>query len=325
MGIYVNPGNVNFTNALRSKIFVDKSLLIDEISKLVNTEDKYVCVSRARRFGKSMAANMLAAYFSKGCDSRRLFEGLNISNVPGYDEYLNKFNVIKFDVNGFLADAKSGDNVVEAITRKIRKELIGAFPDADIEKDSTLADCLLSVYAVTGEQFVIIIDEYDVLIREQVPKRDFDAYLKFLNALFKNADLSPAIALAYLTGILPIVRDKVQSKLNLFTEYSMLDSHQLVEFTGFTTAEVQALCKEYNMDFDECRRWYDGYKINGREVYSPRSVVSAMDTHEYGGYWVKTGSFESLNDYIKMNLEGTREDVKAMLGGGAMSAGISIP
>ena len=334
MGIYVNPNNANFKEIVNTPIYIDKSMLIAEINRLVCTTKKFVCVSRARRFGKTMTGNMLSAYFSKGCDNRELFKDLKITKDPSFEKYLNKLNVIKLDVNAFYSrrtpqeiesgiDPKKRD-IVPIFTRTIVHELQSAFPETNITGSESLAEALLKIYAITGEKFVIIIDEYDVLIREQVSENVFKSYLDFLNSMFKNADLAPAIALAYLTGILPIVRDKVQSKLNVFREYTMAGSGRLAEFVGFTTDEVQSLCSEYNVDFEECRRWYDGYNLNGIEIYSPNSIVEAIDNGEIGSYWTQTGSYEALRNYILMDFEGILQDVKTMVGGGRVHVDVSL-
>ena len=241
MGIYLNPGNVLLRRDLNSPIFIDKSLLIAEMNKLIGTNGNFVCVSRPRRFGKSMAGNMLAAYYSKGCDSRELFKDLKIAQHKSYEEYLNKLNVIKIDLNGKYMSLKDKSRLIDSITESVKDELKEQFAHVRILKKDSLADALLKVYAKTNETFVVIIDEYDVLVREKVSKELFDEYLQFLNALFKNSTLSPAISLAYLTGILPIVRDKIQSKLNFFTEYSMTDAGRLTEFVGFTAEETKGL------------------------------------------------------------------------------------
>jgi hypothetical protein len=166
----------------------------------------------------------------------------------------------------------------------------------------------------------VILDEYDVLVREQVKASIFNPYLAFLNGMFKNADLAPAFALVYLTGVLPIVRDKVQSKLNLFTEYTMTESMQLSEFVGFTAEETRSLCEQNHLDYEECKRWYNGYKLDFRndsfEIYNPKSVVQAMNTGKFGDYWTKTGSYDSIRTYISMNFEGIKDDVKTMIAGG---------
>ncbi|MBR3072889.1 AAA family ATPase, partial [Fibrobacter sp.] len=333
MGLYVNPNNANFQRSLNSSIYVDKSMLIAEINRLVNTEKCFVCVSRSRRFGKTMAGNMLSAYFSKGCDSRELFANLKIAKDPSFEKYLNTLNVIKLDVNAFYSNLskKEQEEKVDRKTRDITpvfngavvNELIPAFPNCGITEDDSIADALLKIYAKTGEQFVVILDEYDVLIRERVSEQVFKSYVNFLNAMFKNDNLAPAIALAYLTGILPVVRDKVQSKLNVFREYTMAGASRLSEFVGFTAEEVQALCQESGLDFEECKRWYDGYNLNGIEIYSPNSIVEAIDNGRIKSYWTQTGSYEALKNYILMDFEGILQDVKVMIGGGRVGVKVS--
>ena len=296
--------------------------MIAELNKLVDSENKFLCISRPRRFGKSMAGKMIAAYYSKGCDSRELFNDLKIAQDKGYEEYLNKLNVIKIDLNAEYMMVNDKPNLIEIISKKLKAELSGAFGMQFSETES-LPESLIKVYAATSETFVVIIDEYDVLVREKVPQALFDDYLRFLNAMFKNSTLSPAISLVYLTGILPIVRDKIQSKLNLFTEYSMTNPMNLAEFVGFTAEETKGLCEQYGMDYDECKRWYDGYDLKTvKEVFSPRSVVSAMMNREYGSYWTQTGSYEALKLYILMNFDGMKDDVVKMMGGGKVDVNV---
>ena len=317
MGIYLNPNNVLLQQDRNARIFVDKSMIIDELNKSINTNDKYVCVSRPRRFGKSMAGNMISAYYSKGCDSRELFKDLKIAQTANFEQYLNKLNVVKFDLNAMFRMVDEPTNLIKFTTELILDEFKEAFPSVKFKDNDSLALAMMKVYAKTNETFVVIIDEYDVLVREQVPEALFQSYLSFLNGLFKNADLSPAISLAYLTGILPIVRDKIQSKLNLFSEYSMTDAGQLAEFVGFTAEETKNLCEEYGMDFDECRRWYDGYNLNNiSEIFNPKSVVTSMIKHDFGSYWTQTGSYDALRLYILMNFDGLKDDVITMIGGG---------
>ncbi len=210
MGIYVNPGEALLRMSVNSKIYVDKSMILSELNQLLNTEDRFVCVARPRRFGKTMAGNMISAYYSKKANSRPLLEKLKIAQTPDFETYLNAFNVIKLDVNGVYSNSNRNEDIVPLFTERIREELMDQFPDCGIKESDTLDRCILRIYAKTGEQFVLILDEYDVLVREQVKSSIFDPYLAFLNGMFKNADLAPAIALAYLTGVLPIVSDKVQ-------------------------------------------------------------------------------------------------------------------
>ncbi|MCQ2314497.1 MAG: ATP-binding protein [Bacteroidales bacterium] len=322
MGIYLNPNNVLLKQARNSEIFIDKSMIIAETNRLLNSEDKFLCVSRPRRFGKSMAGNMISAYYSKGCDSRKLFKDLKIAQHPSFEKYLNKLNVIKIDLNGEYMMLKDKSRLIDVVSESVKAELSEQF-GISFSPDDSLAWSLLKVYTKTNETFVIIIDEYDVLVREEAPQSLFKDYLTFLNSLFKNSTLSPAISLAYLTGILPIVRDKIQSKLNLFTEYSMTNAGCLTEFVGFTAEETKGLCEQYGMDYEECRRWYDGYNMKTiKEIFSPRSVVSAMQNREYNCYWTQTGSYEALKLYILMNFEGIKDDVVTMIGGGKVDVNV---
>ena len=252
----------------------------------------------------------------------QMFSNLKISKTDKFEIYLNKLNVIKIDINGFLHNTKNIKNLFGEINATLLQEFIEEFPNIQFESDDTIVHCIQKVYAQTKQTFVIIIDEYDVLIREQVPSAVFDNYLNFLSGIFKNSTLHLAISLAYLTGILPIVRDKIQSKMNEFDEYSMLDAAQFAEFIGFTNDEVETLCNSHNIDFEECRRWYDGYKQYDYEIYSPKSVVTSITRKYFDSYWTTTGSFEALRNYILMNFEGIKDDVVTMISGGRVGVNV---
>ena len=327
MGLYLNPNADAFMQNRNKKIYVDKSQIIYELNDLIDSDDNFVCLSRPRRFGKSMAGNMISAYYSKGCDTREVFSQMKLGQEPGFDKYLNKFNVIKLDLNGWYQNTKKKNthaSLIEQIDKIVAEEFKEQFQNIVFGDDENSIDkCISKVYKLTGEKFVIIIDEYDVLIREQVPQSLFDSYLSFLNGLFKDTAIRPAIALAYITGIIPIVRDKVQSKLNEFTEYTMLNSGRLSGHVGFTREEVEALCEQYGMDKEECARWYDGYRLTDTiDIYNPLAVVSAMRNQEFESYWSVTGSFEALKDYILMDFEGIRQDVVAMISGGSVEVDV---
>ncbi len=315
MGIYLNPSSVNFAGALKNPLYVDKTMMIRELNRFIDIENKYICISRPRRFGKTIAGNMIAAYYSKGCDSRELFAPYKIAKDESFSENLNKFNVIQIDMNSEFQNVFDKDNFLLRLTKTVKSEMLKEFPSVELDDEDSLAQCILKIYAETGEQFVIIMDEYDVLVRERVSQKLFDEYLGFLNGLFKSNTLRPAIALAYLTGILPIVRDKVQSKLNNFEEYTMLDAGELSEFVGFTSDEVQELCKKYDMDFEECKRWYDGYSQHGYEIYNPESVVKSMQKKDFSNYWSKTSSYEVISERIEENFEGAKDDIIRMVSG----------
>ena len=315
MGIYLNPGNENFKEILRADIYVDKTMMISVTNKFIDKGNNYVCISRPRRFGKTIAGNMLSAYYSKGCDSKELFDELKIASQNEYQDKLNKYNVIKIDLNSEYQNTKDRSNLMEILSNKIIKEMRREFPAVEIPDEYTLAEGLLEVYSQTGQTFIIIIDEYDVLVREQADQKLFERYLSFLNGLFKSDTLRPAISVAYLTGILPIVRDKVQSKLNNFREYTILDAMELAEFIGFTDEEVRDLCAEYDVDYEECKSWYDGYTQNGYEIYNPESVVMSMLCHKFGSYWGRTSTYEAIAERIRMNFSGTKDAVIKMLAG----------
>ena len=298
MGIYVNPDEMLLRMSMNSRVYVDKSMILHELNQLLNTEDRFVCVARPRRFGKSMAGNMISAYYSKGADARQLFQKLKIAQMPDFETNLNVFNVIKFDVNGFYSNSNHNEDIVPLFTQRIREELMEEYPECGIKESDPLDRCIQRIFSKTRKQFVIILDEYDVLVREQVKSSIFEPYLSFLNGMFKNADLAPALALVYVTGVLPIVRDKVQSKLNLFREYTMTESKQLTEFVGFTDEETQRLCGQFDLEFEDCRRWYDGYMMNdgyhkkSYHLYCPNSVVEAIACGKIGSYWTKTGPYD---------------------------------
>lgn len=220
MGIYLNPGNKKFWKAVRSRIYVDKTGLIAWTNEQINTEQGYICVSRPRRFGKSMALNMLAAYYSRGCESRTLFEGRAISKEESFEEYLNQYDVIFLNMQHFLISAKNQtitDHLEQAVLAELRDEYGNYIGRSDIG----LADALEKIYAGTDRQFIFLVDEWDCVMRERPESEDLQKqYLDFLRNLLKDREY---VALAYMTGILPVKKYGEHSALNMFWEYSMTD------------------------------------------------------------------------------------------------------
>lgn len=323
MGIYLNPGNDSFCKFVKTGKYVDKTGLLKELNMLFDdpTSD-FVCVSRPRRFGKTLAGDMICAYYSKGADSEELFASLKIASDSSFKENLNKYNVIQIDLNSMFSkwkamtpEEKIGNTFIGFLSKSVCAEFHEQFDDINFGEYNSVADYVHKVYQVKKETFVIIIDEYDVLIREEVPKEEFDVYLSFLISLFKNSALQPAISLAYITGILPVIRDKIQSKLNTFDEYTILKPGTFAEFTGFTNNEVKSLCKEHMLNFEECKSWYDGYKLNDFDVYNPQSVMKAITKKKFDSYWSATSTYNVVAEKINMNFSGTKDDVIAMLGG----------
>ena len=322
MGIYLNPGFNNFNEDKQLINFVDKSMLIATLNKKLNTRDCLICASRPRRFGKTMAANMIAAYYSKGCDSHEVFSDLKISKDASFEENINKYNVIKIDMNGIIT--RKGDlSVPQYINKVVVAELRKEFPQIELTNSLSLADALLNIYAETGEKFIFIIDEYDVMVRDENYTSELKDYIYLLILLFKSDDVNIAIALAYLTGIMPIIRDKSQSGLNNFKEYTMLDAEDMAPFMGFTVDEVKSLADKNNMDFEEIKRWYDGYNLNGVELYSPISIITAIEKKRCSDYWTHTGSYEAVSDYIELNLNGIKDDVIKMMAGENIEVDVS--
>ena len=313
MGIYLNPENVDFQEVLNSKIYVDKSELIQYTNSVLRTTQKYICVSRPRRFGKSMAANMLTAYYSRGCDSRELFQELKIATHPDFEKHLNQYNVIHLNMRDYLTESENMKQLIQFVEDDLLDELQQEFSDLRMPRRKTLVKVLEQAFAQYKIPFVFIIDEWDCIFR--VHKSDAASqkdYLDFLRNLLKDKSY---IALAYMTGILPIKKYGEHSAINVFYEYSMTDASPIEEFTGFTEQEVRQLCEQYNMPFSETKKWYDGYCVDGVSIYNPKSVVEAMLRGKFSNYWTQTETYEALKIYIQSNEFGVQDVILKLLAG----------
>ena len=313
MGIYLNPENVDFQEVLNSKIYVDKSELIQYTNSVLRTTQKYICVSRPRRFGKSMAANMLTAYYSRGCDSGELFQGLKIATHPDFEKHLNQYNVIHLNMRDYLTESENMKQLIQFVEDDLLDELQQEFSDLRMPRRKTLVKVLEQAFAQYKIPFVFIIDEWDCIFR--VHKSDATSqkdYLDFLRNLLKDKSY---IALAYMTGILPIKKYGEHSAINVFYEYSMTDASPIEEFTGFTEQEVRQLCEQYNMPFSETKKWYDGYCVDGVSIYNPKSVVEAMLRGKFSNYWTQTETYEALKIYIQSNEFGVQDVILKLLAG----------
>lgn len=321
MGIYLNPGNEAFRECVTDELYVDKTELIAHInSKLNKSRLKYVCVSRPRRFGKSMAADMLVAYYGKNCDSRELFDGRKIAKAETYDAHLNRHNVIRLDIQRFLFQNSHCDIFIDEIQRLVIRELEAVYGKDFLCEEMPdsfqygLPGVLSQVHARTGEKFIFIIDEWDCVFRFAKERLDVQkAYLDFLRGLFKGAEY---VELAYMTGILPVKKYGEHTALNMFSEYSIIDSRELGEYFGFTREEVQVLCVRNVVDFAEVEKWYDGYLLGSTHIYNPKAVTDVMTWKKFKSYWTGTETYEALKDYIDRNFDGLKEDVAIMLGNG---------
>ena len=313
MGIYLNPENVDFQKSLNSEIYIDKTELIAYTNKKLNTEQGYICVSRPRRFGKSMAANMLTAYYSRGCDSGELFQGLKIATHPDFEKHLNQYNVIHLNMRDYLTESENMKQLIQFVEDDLLDELQQEFSDLRMPRRKTLVKVLEQAFAQYKIPFVFIIDEWDCIFR--VHKSDAASqkdYLDFLRNLLKDKSY---IALAYMTGILPIKKYGEHSAINVFYEYSMTDASPIEEFTGFTEQEVRQLCEQYNMPFSETKKWYDGYCVDGVSIYNPKSVVEAMLRGKFSNYWTQTETYEALKIYIQSNEFGVQDVILKLLAG----------
>ncbi len=310
MGIYLNPDNQDFYMSYNDDIYVDKSMLIEYTNSRLNKASRFICVSRPRRFGKSTDANMLVAYYSRGCDSHELFNALKVSKLPDYEKHLNQHHVIHLNMQEFLSDANSITEMIDIINKEVMNELLKEY-DVDVLRPS-LKNYLNKIYNDYKESFIFIIDEWDCIFREYTEDKDAQKiYLDFLRDLLKDKKY---VSLAYMTGILPIKKYGTHSALNMFKEISMINPTPMEKFMGFTKEEVKKLCEEYQIDFDEMKAWYDGYHLNKEvSILSPRSVVFSLMDRKFKNYWASTETYESLKVYIDMNFDGLKDDIIKLL------------
>ena len=314
MGVYLNPGNDMFQTALNSEIYVDKTELIRITNKVLGTMQKFVCISRPRRFGKSMAAYMLAAYYGKDCDSSEQFAPYKIAKCESFKKYLNKYNVIMLNIQDFLSMTSSVEEMLSCLQSEVLRELCEVYPDEVSKDEKILSMALNRLYGKRKEAFVFIIDEWDCILRDRSYHADDQKkYLDFIRNLLKD---KAYVALAYMTGILPIKKYGTHSALNMFDEYSMIDAGDFQEFVGFTEEEVRALCEQYQVDFDTMQSWYDGYTFPYvPHVYNPKSVVDSIRRKRFGSYWTQTETYEALKVYIDIDYAGLKDDIIRMLSG----------
>ena len=313
MGIYLNPGTDGFVKTINSEIYIDKTGLLNYTNRVINTLQGYICVSRPRRFGKSITASMLAAYYSCDCDSKKLFSPFEIAKSSVFETYLNQYDTIFLNMQEFMSQSHNMDDMLKLIRKSVLWELLEKYPDYRYFDNTNLTRTMQDVYNKSKRPFVVIIDEWDCIFR--VHKSDAASqkeYLDFLRNLLKDKSY---IALAYMTGILPIKKYGEHSAINVFYEYSMTDASPIEEFTGFTEQEVRQLCEQYNMPFSETKKWYDGYCVDGVSIYNPKSVVEAMLRGKFSNYWTQTETYEALKIYIQSNEFGVQDVILKLLAG----------
>lgn len=317
MGILLNQDNIDFQQALNSEIYVDKTELIVHTNRVLHTEQKFICISRPRRFGKSMAANMLTAYYSCGCKSREMFSNYKIAQTDSFEKHLNKYNVIHINMVKYLSEAKNVEEMIKFIEEDIIGDITEDMPDLVMPRRANLTNVLNKAFIQFKVPFVFIIDEWDCIFRKNKGNTDSQTlYLDFLRNLLKDQSY---VALAYMTGILPIKKYGEHSAINVFYEYSMTNAQPISEFTGFTEDEVKSICEKYNKNFDEMKRWYDGYCLDGLLIYNPKSVVESVLRNSYSNYWTSTETYEALKEHIQRNFDGLKEKITQMIAGERVS------
>ncbi len=321
MPFYLNQDNALFIKNLKNDIYVDKSMLIKETNELIRTPDKFMCVTRPRRFGKSMALSMLNAYYSKGCDSRELFKNLKICDDPSFEEHLNKHNVISIDMASVYNMLDEGEDFVKKLKKYIYLDLKEAFSDAHLEHDADESSSLalaLKDLGNKGERFVFLIDEWDVLFRKEPTNKALcDSYMRFLSSLFKSGDVSRCIDLVYMTGIFPIERFALRCELNNFIDCSAARPSVTRESIGYTEEEVKDLCVKWDRDFSEIKCWFGSYLMDGVTIYNPISVNNAIEDR-CEGRWIFTASRDPLAQCMNFNNGELKGDFEALMDGGRL-------
>ncbi len=315
MGAYINVGNAGF-QSVRNGEYVDKSGLISIVNSTLFTERRFSCVSRSRRFGKSVAAKMLCAYYDQSCDSQSLFSDLEIASDSSFEKHLNKYPVIYLDLTNFTTRFKD-DSIMEHVQEELIADVHKAYSDIPVMDGDDLMAYLIRVTESTQQPFIFIIDEWDAICREfKVGTHAMDEFVNWLRRMFKGSNSPQVFAGVYMTGILPIKKYKTESALNNFIEYSMVEPVDMASYFGFTKDEVRTLSEKHGMDFDELEKWYDGYQIGDEQsIFNPNSVMQALRSRRCRSFWAATGAYDAVANYIQMNYEGLKNDVVSMLAG----------
>ena len=310
MSGYLNTSTsfILYKQLFNSEYFVDKSGIINMINKRIQTITKYICITKPRRFGKTSLLNMLGAYYGKSYDTRSLFDTLEIGKSKDYLTHLNKYNVISMCLNNLSDKGNTYNDYIDLIKNSFKRDIAAAYPELESREFNSISDML----AATGDEFIFIIDEWDYIFSHDLYPEQQGDFLEFLRDLLKDR---PYVALAYMTGVLPIKRYSTGSALNMFKEYTMLNDPSFEHYFGFTEEEVAALCaQQTTLSMEEISEWYNGYQTrDGRRIYNPRSVVCALEDGACQSYWTNTGKMDEVLFYLKHNIDEVREDAIKMV------------
>ena len=311
----VNVDNRLFQIVKKSE-YVDKSEIITLTNQVIDTEERFICVTRPRRFGKSVTVKMLNAYYSKGCDSKALFSDLKIASSPDFEKHLNQHDVIYLDMTEFADNKDNGIRYLENLNTDVVSELKDTYPEYfKKDKDYSLPEAIRCL----GKRFIFIIDEWDFVFREYPNNSNLhENFINLLRALFKGVGEN-FVELVYMTGILPIARYNTQSALNNFNEYTILKSSNYSQYYGFTENEVKTLCEKYQLDFETAKFWYNGYKVGEYEIYNPNSIKKLITRREFQSYWSYTSAYGIVTEAINQNFEGLKDDIIRLCSGSTIS------
>jgi hypothetical protein len=334
MGTYLNsitPYTLYKSESL-SPYFVDKTLMLRELFPYVSAGNRHICITRPRRFGKTIMANMISSFFQKASDSSDVFDSLTISQVDDYRRYKNQYNVIRIDFSKMPRNCDSYTQYIERIEALLIEDVKDAFPQVKINEADAVGDILESVFVQCGEKFIFVLDEWDFIFhRDFINEIDKEKYVAFLSNLLKDR---PYVVLSYMTGILPIAKYSSGSELNMFAEFTMVNSPMFGEYFGFTDDEVDDLYRRYIVECDRqhkeksvtrkgLRDWYNGYYTkSGERVYNPRSVVFALQFNNLANYWTSSGPYDEIYYYIRNNISDVRDDLALMISGESVTAKI---
>ena len=313
--MFVNVDNRLF-QIVRNSEYVDKSEIITLTNQVIDTEERFICVTRPRRFGKSVTVKMLNAYYSKGCDSKALFSDLKIASSPDFEKHLNQHDVIYLDMIEFADNKDNGIRYLENLNTDVVSELKDTYPEYfKKDKDYSLPEAIRCL----GKRFIFIIDEWDFVFREYPNNSNLhENFINLLRALFKGVGEN-FVELVYMTGILPIARYNTQSALNNFNEYTILKSSNYSQYYGFTENEVKTLCEKYQLDFETAKFWYNGYKVGEYEIYNPNSIKKLITRREFQSYWSYTSAYGIVTEAINQNFEGLKDDIIRLCSGSTIS------
>lgn len=323
MGFFLNSKGpcADYREMISDSYFVDKSMLIKELLPALGKKNRFFCITRPRRFGKSVMANMVGAFFGKSVDSSELFDFLAIAKHKNYKEHLNQHNVIYIDFSRMPENCNSYQAYISRIQSGLKEDLILEYPELPLDPAKAVWDNLQMIFEKNGQKFIFVIDEWDAIFHKSfIKEEDKERYLEFLRNLLKGQIY---VELAYMTGVLPIAKYSSGSELNMFLEYDMATRKKFSEYFGFLDVEVDELFEIYKHETEspeisraDLRIWYDGYcTATGKRLYNPRSVVCALTDNELSNYWTSSGPYDEIFYYIRNNIKDVRDDLVLMSAG----------